>query len=69
MSLAGHYNKLCIKILLVFLFSRGLDNKLTLYPLNIDDDPSKNKKVVATHANYISSCKFMHSDQQVRFNF
>lgn len=47
-----------------FVFS-GLDNKLTLYPLNMDDDANKYKKVVATHANYISSCKFMHSDQQV----
>ncbi len=45
--------------------NRGLDNKLTLYPLNVDDDANKYKKVVATHANYISSCKFMHSDQQV----
>jgi hypothetical protein len=47
------------------IISRGLDNKLTLYPLNIDDDANKYKKVVATHANYISACKFMHSDQQV----
>ena len=46
-------------------FFRGLDNKLTLYPLNMDDDANKYKKVVATHANYISCCKFMHSDQQV----
>jgi hypothetical protein len=52
------------KNLLIFIY-RGLDNKLTLYPLNIDDDANKYKKVVATHANYISSCKFMHSDQQV----
>ncbi|CAF4328440.1 unnamed protein product, partial [Rotaria sp. Silwood2] len=43
----------------------GLDNKLTLYPLNIDDDANKYKKVVATHANYISACKFVHSDQQI----
>ena len=49
--------------------SRGLDNKLTLYPQNIDDDASKHKKVVATHSNYISACKFMHSDQQVRSKF
>lgn len=48
------------------LFCRGLDNKVTLYSLNMDDDANKYKKVVATHANYISSCKFMHSDQQVR---
>ena len=47
---------------------RGLDNKLTLYPLNTDDDASKQKRVVGTHANYISACKFMHSDQQVRFD-
>jgi hypothetical protein len=43
-----------------------LDNKLTLYPLSTDDEANKHKKVVATHANYISACKFMHSDQQVR---
>jgi hypothetical protein len=35
----------------------------------MDEDANKYKKVVATHANYISSCKFMHSDQQVRINW
>ena len=35
----------------------------------MDDDANKYKKVVATHANYISSCKFMHSDQQVIISF
>ena len=49
----------------IIYFYRGLDNKVTLYPLNMDDDANKYKKVVATHANYISACKFMHSDQQV----
>ena len=47
-----------------FIFS-GLDNQVSLHSLNPDDDVNKNKRVVATHANYISACKFMHSDQQV----
>jgi len=54
-----------IKEFVCFIY-RGLDNKLTLYPLSTDDEANKHKKVVATHANYISACKFMHSDQQVR---
>ena len=48
-----------------FRFYRGLDNKVTLYPLSTDDEAHRQKKVVATHTNYISACKFMHSDQQV----
>jgi hypothetical protein len=64
--LAGKlYNKNYQRICFVFIY-RGLDNKLTLYPLSTDDEANKHKKVVATHANYISACKFMHSDQQVR---
>jgi hypothetical protein len=35
----------------------------------MDDDANKYKKVVATHANYISACKFMHSDQQAIHRF
>ena len=50
-----------------FIFS-GLDNQVSLHSLNPDDDVNKTKRVVATHANYISACKFMHSDQQVSFN-
>jgi hypothetical protein len=44
--------------------SRGLDNQISLHSLNTDDD-TNNKRIVATHTNYISACKFMHSDQQV----
>ncbi len=61
--------KTIIILVKIFFISRGLDNKLTLYPLNIDDDANKHKRVVATHSNYISACKFMHSDQQVRSKF
>ncbi|CAF0759705.1 unnamed protein product [Didymodactylos carnosus] len=43
----------------------GLDNKVTLYSLNFDEDVNKHKKVISNHLNYISSCKFMHSDQQL----
>jgi len=65
--LAGKlYNKNYQRICFFFFIYRGLDNKLTLYPLSTDDEANKHKKVVATHANYISACKFMHSDQQVR---
>ncbi len=48
-----------------FCIWRGLDNQVSIHTLNTDDDINKHKKVVATHSNYISDCKFMHSDQQV----
>lgn len=47
------------------LIDRGLDNQVSLHSLNHDEDANKNRRIVATHANYISACKFMHSDQQV----
>lgn len=41
-----------------------MDNKVTVYPLNHDDETVK-KKTVATHTNFVSCCLFPNSDQQV----
>ena len=43
----------------------GLDNKCTVYPLSLDEDPAAKKKLVGTHTSYLSCCKFTNSDQQV----
>jgi len=48
-----------------FVACGGLDNKITLYKVTIDDDISKQKKIIASHTQYISACKFMYSDQQI----
>lgn len=46
-------------------FSRGLDNKVTVYPLSLDEDVTQKKKTVGTHTSYMSCCTFPNSDQQV----
>lgn len=43
----------------------GLDNKCTLYPLSMDEDPASKKRAVATHTSYLSCCSFTSSDHQV----
>jgi guanine nucleotide-binding protein subunit beta-5 len=43
----------------------GIDNKITIFKVTNEDDINKNKRVVANHTNYISACKFLHSDQQL----
>ncbi|KAL5004094.1 hypothetical protein ScPMuIL_017550 [Solemya velum] len=43
----------------------GLDNKCTIYPLSMDEDPVTRKKAVATHTSYLSCCSFTCSDQQI----
>lgn len=43
----------------------GLDNKVTVYPLVLDDDVSSRKKAVGTHTSYMSCCTFPNSDQQI----
>ncbi|RNA01031.1 guanine nucleotide-binding subunit beta-5 [Brachionus plicatilis] len=43
----------------------GLDNKITLYKLSTDEDISKQKRVIASHTNYISCNQFVFSDQQL----
>ena len=53
----------------VFNVFRGLDNKCTLYPLSLEEDPASKKKVVGTHTSYLSCCEFNMSDQQVGFIF
>ncbi|KAJ8925660.1 hypothetical protein NQ315_009505 [Exocentrus adspersus] len=43
----------------------GLDNKVTVYPLSLDEDVSLKKKTVGTHTSYMSCCIFPNSDQQI----
>jgi len=46
----------------------GLDNKLTVFPLTLEDDTTSTttrKKVVGTHTSYTSCCLFPGSDNQI----
>lgn len=43
----------------------GLDNKLTVYPLSVEEDVASKKRTVATHTSYMSCCIFPNSDQQI----
>ncbi|KAK4307424.1 hypothetical protein Pmani_020813 [Petrolisthes manimaculis] len=43
----------------------GLDNKVTVYPLSLDEDVTQKKKAVGTHTSYMSCCTFPYSDQQI----
>ncbi|XP_044263487.1 guanine nucleotide-binding protein subunit beta-5 [Tribolium madens] len=43
----------------------GLDNKVTVYPLSLDEDVTLKKKTVGTHTSYMSCCIFPNSDQQI----
>ncbi|KAL6433657.1 hypothetical protein ACFW04_005738 [Cataglyphis niger] len=43
----------------------GLDNKVTVYTLSLEDDVSAHKKTVGTHTSYMSCCAFPNSDQQI----
>ncbi|XP_020292451.1 guanine nucleotide-binding protein subunit beta-5 [Pseudomyrmex gracilis] len=43
----------------------GLDNKVTVYPLSLEDDVSTHKRTVGTHTSYMSCCAFPNSDQQI----
>ncbi|XP_023336379.1 LOW QUALITY PROTEIN: guanine nucleotide-binding protein subunit beta-5-like [Eurytemora carolleeae] len=43
----------------------GLDNKLTVFPLAIEEDATGRKKVVGTHTSYTSCCLFPGSDNQI----
>nr|CAI5849765.1 unnamed protein product [Callosobruchus analis] len=43
----------------------GLDNKVTVYPLSLEEDVSLRKKTVGTHTSYMSCCIFPNSDQQI----
>lgn len=44
----------------------GLDNKVTVYPLTLDEDVASRKKTVGTHTSYMSCCLFPGSDNQVK---
>lgn len=48
-----------------FIATGGLDNKVTVYPVNTEEDVSSKKKTVGTHTSYMSCCTFPRSDQQV----
>ncbi|XP_077292165.1 guanine nucleotide-binding protein subunit beta-5 [Arctopsyche grandis] len=43
----------------------GLDNKVTVYPLSLEEDVSTKKRTVGTHTSYMSCCTFPNSDQQI----
>uniref|UniRef100_A0A1B6D8A7 Uncharacterized protein n=1 Tax=Clastoptera arizonana TaxID=38151 RepID=A0A1B6D8A7_9HEMI len=43
----------------------GLDNKVTVYSLSLEEDVSTKKKTVGTHTSYMSCCTFPNSDQQI----
>lgn len=43
----------------------GLDNKITVYPLSLDEDVLTKKKHVGTHTSYMSCCIFPGTDQQI----
>ncbi|XP_063225187.1 guanine nucleotide-binding protein subunit beta-5a isoform X1 [Bacillus rossius redtenbacheri] len=43
----------------------GLDNKVTVYPLSLEEDVTVKKKTVGTHTSYMSCCTFPNSDQQI----
>ena len=47
----------------------GLDNKLTVFPLALEEDATGRKKVVGTHTSYTSCCLFPGSDNQVEEQF
>jgi len=60
--------KICVECNIYIILSwnfRGLDNKVTVYPLNQEDDVSAHKKTVGTHTSYMSCCAFPNSDQQI----
>ncbi|CAH1796547.1 unnamed protein product [Owenia fusiformis] len=43
----------------------GLDNKCTIYPLSLEEDPATRKRTIATHTSYLSCCRFTNSDNQI----
>ena len=43
----------------------GLDNKVTVYTLSLEEDATTRKKTVGTHTSYMSCCLFPGSDNQV----
>ncbi|CAG0880010.1 unnamed protein product [Darwinula stevensoni] len=43
----------------------GLDNKVTVYPLNVEEELTGKKKTVGVHSSYMSCCIFPNSDQQI----
>ncbi|XP_054159021.1 guanine nucleotide-binding protein subunit beta-5-like isoform X2 [Oppia nitens] len=43
----------------------GLDNKVTVYPLYVEEDVATKKKNVGTHTSYMSCCLFPGTDQQI----
>ena len=45
---------------------RGLDNKVTVYPLvGGEEEPAARKRTVATHTSYMSCCLFPNTDRQI----
>lgn len=44
---------------------RGLDNKVTVFPLGGEEEPSQRKRTVATHTSYVSCCLFPNTERQL----
>lgn len=63
--LSGQYRP--FQFCFTFATFSGLDNKCTLYPLSLDEDPAAKKRAIATHTSYLSCCRFTNSDQQVSY--
>ncbi|KAA0192159.1 hypothetical protein HAZT_HAZT006811 [Hyalella azteca] len=52
-------------LIILYHVCRGLDNKVTVYPLSLDEDVTVKKRAVGTHTSYMSCCTFPYSDQQI----
>ena len=62
----NHTCNYCLNYMPICTFS-GLDNKVTVYPLSMEDDPNNKRRTVGTHTSYMSCCLFPNSDQQVLY--
>lgn len=63
---ARYYLKIVLLNQFFCRFHRGLDNKVTVYPLSLEDDATQRKKPVGTHTSYTACCTFLpYSDYQV----
>ncbi|XP_018050899.1 PREDICTED: guanine nucleotide-binding protein subunit beta-5 [Atta colombica] len=60
-----HLDSMMTASIVSYKYCRGLDNKVTVYQLSLEDDVSAHKKTVGTHTSYMSCCAFPNSDQQI----
>ncbi|ODN01462.1 Guanine nucleotide-binding protein subunit beta-2, partial [Orchesella cincta] len=72
---SGYFGRIQTPYILVCVFKytiqclntcSGLDNKVTVYPLSLEDDATQRKKPVGTHTSYTACCTFLpYSDYQI----